>query len=299
MPPRRPLKGLGIHVTVETVVLGNKEGNGAAEITVQTIRNQANLQIEQVERALGADGKILFNALHPLYSSAILHSSWLHCRSAVANGETSYERCTGREYHGKICLFDEGCRGYLKPSAKGLASWHRGVWLGKTLNSDGHIISCNGGLFITRSVRRIPTPWISSELERVEMLPWECSFATLGSRLMVPKRVLKPPVHVVPALPPGSAQPERSSLQPVYDEEAEAVRGIPPTPLEQLPDQPVSTGLEVSAPSAPSQAGIEMMPPPPAAISSGLATPMDLGDDVGHGLAPEPSEDEHACCGWH
>ena len=92
----------------------------------------------------------------------------------------------------------------------------------------------------------------------------------------------------------GSAQPERSNLQPVYDEEAQAVRGIPPTPLEQLPDQPVSIGLEGSVPSAPAQAGIEMMPPPPAAISSGLATPMDLGDDVGRGPAPEPSLDEHA-----
>ena len=289
---RKALKGLGVHVTVETVVPGNKEGSGAAEITVQTIRNQANLLIEQVERALGADGKVLFSALHPLYAWALLHASWLHCRYAVANGETSYERCTGREYHGKICLFGEVCMGYLKPSAKGLASWHRGVWLGKTLTSDGHIISCNGGLFITRSVRRIPTPWISSELERVEMLPWECSFATLGSRLMVPKRVLKPPVRVVPALPPGSAQPERSNLQPVHDEEAEAVRGIPPTPMEQLPDQPGPAGLEVSAPSAPPQAGIEMMPPPPTAISSGLATPMDLGDDVGP--SQEPTEDEHA-----
>ena len=155
---KKALKGLGIHVTVETVVPGNKEGNGAAEITMQTVRNQADLLIEQVERALGADGKVLFSALHPLYSWAILHSSWLHCRYAVANGETSYERCSGRGYHGKICLFGEVCLGYLKPSAKGLASGHRGVWLRKTLNSDGHIISCNGGLFITRSVRRIRTP---------------------------------------------------------------------------------------------------------------------------------------------
>jgi hypothetical protein len=88
--------------------------------------------IEQVERSLGADGKVLFGALHPLYSRAIIHANWFHCRFAVSNGETAYERCTGREYHGKICWFGEVCMGYLKPSAKGLASWQRGVWLGKT-----------------------------------------------------------------------------------------------------------------------------------------------------------------------
>ena len=54
---KRALKGLGIHTTVELVVPGNKEGNGAAEVTVQVIRNQANLLIEQVERSIGADGK--------------------------------------------------------------------------------------------------------------------------------------------------------------------------------------------------------------------------------------------------
>lgn len=54
--------------------------------------------------------------------------------------------------------------GYLKPSAKGLTSWQRGVWLGKTQSNDAHIISRNGGLFVTRSVRRNPTPWIFAKL---------------------------------------------------------------------------------------------------------------------------------------
>ena len=67
-PCKRALKGLGVHVTVELAVPGNKEANGAAEVTVQTIRNQANLLIEQVERSLGAHGRVLFGALHPLYS---------------------------------------------------------------------------------------------------------------------------------------------------------------------------------------------------------------------------------------
>ena len=91
---RKALKGLGVHTTVELTVPGNKEANGAAEVTVQVIRNQANLLVEQVEKAVGATDKVLFSAAHPLYAWAVVHAGWLHCRFAVANGETAYERTT-------------------------------------------------------------------------------------------------------------------------------------------------------------------------------------------------------------
>ena len=281
---RKALKGLGVHTMVELVVPGNKEANGAAEVTVQTIRNQANLLIEQIERAVGATDKVLFGASHPLYAWAVVHASWLHCRFAVANGETAYERSTGKEYHGRICIFGETCMGFLKPSAKGLASWQRGVWLGKTQNNDAHVISCNGGLFITRSVRRLPVPWVLSELGNVEISPWECSFATLGSKLMVPKRVLKPAPQTALALPPVSLQPPASKLSPFFDEEAEMVRNLPPTPMESVPDGLAFETLEATdsagAPVMPAQAGstlgpTRMMPPPPTAAATGLATRVD------------------------
>ena len=256
---RKALKGLGVHTTVELVVPGNKEANGAAEVTVQTIRNQANLLIEQIEKAVGATDKVLFSAAHPLYAWAVVHASWLHCRFAVSNGETAYERSTGKEYHGRICIFGETCMGFLKPSAKGLASWHRGVWLGKTQNNDAHVISCNGGLFITRSVRRLPVPWVLSELGNVEISHWECSFATLGSKLMVPKRVLKPAPQTALALPPVRSQPPASKLSPFYDEEAETVKYLPPTPMESVPHELVPEGLgatdSAGVPSMPAQAG--------------------------------------------
>ena len=112
------------------------------------------------------------------------------------------------------------------------------------------------GLFITRSVRRIPVPWVATEFGNVEVTPWECSFATLGSRLMVPKRVLKPAPQVVPALPPASVQPAASKLIPVYDEEAEAVKDLPPTPMEQIPDVlPQDVAMPAQAGSVPSPCG--------------------------------------------
>eukprot|EP00435_Cladocopium_sp_Y103_P024926 s1404_g6.t1 len=189
-----PEQDLGVHRTVALVVPGNKEANGAAEVKVQTIRKQANLLTEQVERALGVTDKVIFSALHPLQAWAVVHAIWLHCRFAVSNGEAAYESSSGKEYHGKICLFGETCMGYLRPSEKGLASWQRGVWLGKTQSNDAHITSCNGGLFITRSVCRIPVPWILTELGNVEIhgnaLLLLSARSGVGS---MPARMLPPP----------------------------------------------------------------------------------------------------------
>ena len=45
-------------------------------------------------------------------------------------------------------------------------------------------------------------------------------------------------------------------LQPFHDEEAEAVHGVPLTPLEHLAEESVTGGLEPPVSGAPSQAGI-------------------------------------------
>lgn len=92
---------------------------------------------------------------------------------------------------------------------------------------------------------------------------------------MVPKRVLKPSPQPALALPPGSAQPGASNLSPFRDEEAEAVMNIPPTPIE------VDEADKQALPAH--MAGLEhtngpMMPPPPMAATSGLATPADVFD---------------------
>ena len=86
---------------------------------------------------------------------------------------------------------------------------------------------------------------------------------------MVPKRVLKPAPQVVPALPPASVQPAASKLIPVYDEEAEAVKDLPPTPMEQIPDvllQDVAMPAQAASVPAP----VVMLPPPPTALASYL-----------------------------
>ena len=249
---RKALKGLGVHTTVELVVPADKQANGAAEVTVQVVRSQANLLIQQVEKECGAGERVLFSAAHPVYSWAMLHACWLHNRFVVAHGETAFERCAGRVYTGKVCMFGESVMGFLKPSGKGLPSWQRGVWLGKTTLNDAHIVFSGGGIFITKSVRRLPSPWDLNAVGQVDIAPWECGFGALGPKLQVQKRLL--PVRgeaaqaatqqdlealeveayamtapFSPADEPTTAQPPPTPFFPAFTP-AEPIAAVPATP---------------------------------------------------------------------
>ena len=284
---RKALKGLGVHTTLELVVPGDKQANGAAEVTVQVIRNQANLLIQQVEQSCGADDQVLFGATHPLYSWALVHASWQHNRFSVSQGETPYERCTGKVYSGKLCMFGETVMGYLKPSAKGLPSGHRGVWLGKTFLNDAHVVSCRAGIFVTKSVRRIPSPWVLDELKGVEITPWDCSFATLGAKLFVPKRVLPPPVLPAVALPPAEVVPASALSSPfVGDEEAQLVEQYalnnPGTPeVEHTVNPSLGLGTGLSTP-------IESLSSPVTANDQSLTATSPLNHPEMHQTVSSP-----------
>ena len=63
----------------------------------------------------------------------------------------------------------------------------------------------NNQLFVTRSIRRFPNAW--------NLDPWQFSYASLGSQLILTKRIAPPkPAPFTPA--------------PIRDEEAEAVKAV-------------------------------------------------------------------------
>ena len=109
------------------------------------------------------------------------------------------------------------------------------------MGNDVHIIAIPGHpqLFVTRSVRRLPQPWDTEMIGGIEASPWQFGYASLGSQLVLAKRISAPPVL---SLPP--ARPR--------DLDAEAVMNVPPTPDEgaSAPHSPKvvgppSTGLPV------------------------------------------------------
>ena len=216
---KKTCRALGIRTLTETVPAGSHASNGAAEVTVKVIRQYANLLIDQLEKGCGLGQTI--GCHHPLYHWALLHSAWVHNRFVVRRGQTAYELCADRVYTGRLALFGESVLGFLKRSTKGSPQWTRGVWLGKTLSNDVHILALPGSpqLFVTRSVRRFPKPWRMEDIGAVEACPWSFGYASLGSQLVLAKRVAAPPVLSLPEVKPR-------------DLDAEAVMNLPPTPVE-------------------------------------------------------------------
>ena len=188
---RKACAGLRIVVHLEPTPTGDHQANGAAEAMVHVLRTKANLLVQQIEEATGCT-KPVFGCLHPVYAWAVVHSSWLHNHFVVNKETTGYERSTGRLYSGKLALFGETVLGYLKTDLKGLPKWSKGVWLTKTMMNDCHVIGTATGIFVTRSIRRLPTSFQLEQLGDLTACPWEYGYANLGHRLVYSKRVSQP-----------------------------------------------------------------------------------------------------------
>ena len=78
----------------------------------------------------------------------------------MSGGTTAFERSADRVYTGRLCMFGEVVLGYIKTSRKAAPRWTKGIWVGKALPNDGRIITHAEGVFVTRSVRRLPTPFV-------------------------------------------------------------------------------------------------------------------------------------------
>ena len=188
---RKSLRSFGVECHVETVPVGSHASNGAAEPTVNVIRQLSNTFMQQLEHQTGAE-KPVFAALHPLVAWSLVHASWTHNRFVVNQGQTSYERSFDRPYTGKVCMFAEQVMAYVKTDKKGAPRWRKGIWLTKTMNNDSHVVAVGGSIVCTRSVRRLATQWDLKMCGDIESGPWSYGLASLGSKLVVNKRIVNP-----------------------------------------------------------------------------------------------------------
>jgi len=74
---RKACATLRITAHAEPAPTGDHRANGAAEAMVEVIRAKANLLVSQIEWETGCKEPI-FGCCHPVYTWAIVHSSWLH-----------------------------------------------------------------------------------------------------------------------------------------------------------------------------------------------------------------------------
>ena len=281
---KRTCRNLDIVVHDEGAPVGDHQSNGAAEITVQILRAKAGLLVQQIEDRL-AGGKVIFGCNHPVFCWALIHAGWLHNHFSVAAGQTAYERCSDRVYSGKLAMFGEDVLGYLRTDLKAAPRWQHGIWMGKTVSGDLHIIGTENGIFVTRSIRRNAVPFNLNRLGDLENWPWEFGYAALGNRLVYNKRVTQPMAFGTgAALPPQidveAIQVEQYALtHPNEDVEHSAEAGeVPNLPT---PGEASSTPMEASEVAADGATG-EVSSSAEHAVAHGHKRGDEAADDDPH-----------------
>ena len=203
---QKACSGIGIKAHVRAAPIEAHQSQGEVEEAWKQIRAQAGTLISQLESRGGApEGSVIFDVHHPVYNWAVVHAAFLRNRYVVNNGMTAFECVTGSQYTGKLAAYGEAVLGYIKTSAKAGPRWVRGIWISKTILNDSHIVATSAGLFVTRSIRRLPNAWSLTEPGAIEIAPWEHGYANLGGKLVVSKRVEKPKAVAMPSIPEKTA----------------------------------------------------------------------------------------------
>ena len=104
----------------------------------------------------------------PQWTWATRHAAWLNTRYAVrATGTTAYMEAFGTEYHGEICKWGETLMFQESASYTGVlvmnrrrrkadARYRKGIWVGRSEDTNEHICLTEDGAFLIRSVKRLP-----------------------------------------------------------------------------------------------------------------------------------------------
>ena len=107
------------------------------------------------------------------------------------NKKTAFEDCFGKPYQGEVMKFAEAALFCVAVSPCGKirdgirqgradARSVRGIWLGKSTDSDEHLFANELGVYTTRTVKRVPdTEQTRADLVKsLQGTPWDMLFST-------------------------------------------------------------------------------------------------------------------------
>lgn len=167
---------MGLQTEVCVVGTGQHPSNGQAERAVQTVRRLANCL-----RAF-AEERARINILGELPSTPLFkHAAFLLNRFRVLDGcnKTSYELATGHPYRDTLALFG-ACvmfKRMVQYRYKAVALSRLGIWAGKHLWTDCHVLLTENGAFEARTIRRLAPEdsFKNAEILFAKGLPWRYS----------------------------------------------------------------------------------------------------------------------------
>ena len=146
---------------------------GAADHFAQEVVGVTRTLVGAVKTTWGKE----VNTRSALLPWAVRHATWLlntFQPRGKLGGKTSYEFVHGKKYDGEVYRFAEPVV-IRRPEAKELPKlqerWEEGLWLGKSLDTDGHLVGGNAGVIISRSI--VPLAEHNEVLyERMDWTPW-------------------------------------------------------------------------------------------------------------------------------
>ena len=152
------------------------QSQGAVERWVQTCTGQTRTLRKAIEDKSG----ILIKAEDTLMQWIARHAAWcLQRYQAYHGGATPHPRARAYVYRGALCGLGETVLAKIpddfvtgRQVGKLADRWRRGIWLGKTDESDEHLVSVQGQVERLRTVRRLlEGRWCASELKALRATP--------------------------------------------------------------------------------------------------------------------------------
>ena len=212
---------------IQLVAVGQHQGL-LAERYIQTVRRQALCLLYELEQNTG----VKVEPVSILCAWAVRRAGLLLNRFHPASsqgGMTPYELRHERRYQGKLVPFGSMVFARTLPAKpQKIAQFQKSVFLGKSEESNVHLVGTISETKVARTIRRCVEPFRSEGLLQVEGVPWDFSQEALGVKL---KYKMSAP---------------RLEEAAFFDEEAEAVKKAALEPgSEDHEDEPNDELLEL------------------------------------------------------
>ena len=153
----------------------SKQSNAIVERMHQTVEGLMRTHKEVIEVKTGY--KVHANAA--LTSWIVRHAGFLQTRYAKGtDGKTAWERLHGRRYESALLPFGAAVEAKVQDTELERSKFDMrlvsGVWLGRTIESDEHIVGNENGIILTRTVRpkNDEQLWQKDMLAAVGATPW-------------------------------------------------------------------------------------------------------------------------------
>ena len=131
---------------IEKAAVKDSQSNGVAERAVQSIEGMVRTMKLALEERIG----VPIPSTHAIMTWMVEHAAETLNRFLVgSDGRTPYERMKGKRYRGEVFEFGRRVRHRHPGKVEGGSMerrWSEGIWLGKSPDSDEHIVALDTGV---------------------------------------------------------------------------------------------------------------------------------------------------------